>query len=304
MKGSREKETLKETKDVYKRIMRGDIFMVKLSGGDPESLARLTYPILGKKRPCLIISDDEYNTKPGRLVFTVLPIKTWHDDTNVENEVVMPINMQSDRDSLICISQIRSVSLFDFGDYMSTCTPEFMEELDKEIDVFMGLRNMRVRQNDLSYNVLTNLQSENEELKEQIRLYENSNNNSSTIPGLSPEINQAIDIAMTAAKTQEKENKPKRAYNKKTKTILKSNESLTPTKVKSWTLDEMMGYIDYRSTHTLKETMNHYNIVSSGSQHYIHKHCAAQIDKATKPTGSLINMPSKNSKEILGLLEG
>ena len=72
--------------DTYRRIERGDIFYVKLSETDRQSLEGMGM-LLGKIRPCLVVTTDKYNKQAGQCLYTVIPLKTYVEDvTKIDDE--------------------------------------------------------------------------------------------------------------------------------------------------------------------------------------------------------------------------
>lgn len=122
--------------DTYRRIERGDIFYVKLSESDKQSLDGMGM-LLGKIRPCLIVTTDKYNKQHGQCLYTVIPLKTYVEDiTKIDDEYqsYLPIKTSKDRDSLLCLNQIRTVNKVDIKDYVCTIQNK---ELLKQIDEYI-----------------------------------------------------------------------------------------------------------------------------------------------------------------------
>lgn len=122
-------------------IQRGQIYACSLD--EPNSSGRYSATefsktgLIGKKRPCLIISNDEIN-KRGNM-YRIVPIKTNHTDLSPleyaakSSDVLIPIEMAEDTKFLV-INQIRPINISSVGSYVATVTnTKLLDKVDRAI---------------------------------------------------------------------------------------------------------------------------------------------------------------------------
>lgn len=125
----------------YKRIMRGDVVLVKLSEDTEEDLQRKKH-CLGKTRPCIVISGDEHNCMPFQYIYTVLPLKSLRGElpeNNREDFSVIHIPGQN-QDSYVCYSQIVAVSREDMRNTYVSIGGKLMDEISDNVAKYLGIK--------------------------------------------------------------------------------------------------------------------------------------------------------------------
>lgn len=132
--------------DVYNRTIfeRGDIYQVdldeypydpdksNLDDSKPQKFMP-TSGLIGKLRPCIIISDSSFNESNSGA--RIIPIKTPKEkDTAVKqyNDIIVPIEMTNGIHDAI-LSQARFVSRRRIKQYLCTITKSKLDEIDKNI---------------------------------------------------------------------------------------------------------------------------------------------------------------------------
>lgn len=135
-----EKERLLDVKRLV-TIQRGQIYACSLD--EPNSNGKYSANefsktgLIGKKRPCLIISNDEIN-KRGTM-YRIVPIKTNHTDLSPLEyaakslDILIPIEMAEDTKFLV-INQTRPINISSVGSYVATVTnTKLLDKVDRAI---------------------------------------------------------------------------------------------------------------------------------------------------------------------------
>lgn len=111
-------------------VKRGQIYLCKLDDVNSKSDDNKIYSktgLIGKTRPCLIVSSDKYNDDPNRLTYRIVPIKTNHTDLPTEefvkksNDILIPIDMAEGTKFLV-INQSRPINIGCISTYIGTIT--------------------------------------------------------------------------------------------------------------------------------------------------------------------------------------
>lgn len=123
-------------------IQRGQIYACSLDepGDYKKNSTQFEFSktgLIGKKRPCLIISNDSIN-KTGSL-YRIVPIKTNHTDLSPleyaakSSDILIPIEMAEDTKFLV-INQSRPITISSVGSYVATITnTKLLDKVDKAI---------------------------------------------------------------------------------------------------------------------------------------------------------------------------
>lgn len=137
-----EKKELKEKDeilDTFKRatIMRGDIYFMDLNEYDPTDDTKSFYPtsgILGKLRPCLVLSDAARNQQMNGA--RVIPLKTEQEaylKDKKYHDGYIRINMGDDQSRYVVASQARFVGKHRIKNYVCTLKPDKLREVEKTL---------------------------------------------------------------------------------------------------------------------------------------------------------------------------
>lgn len=142
---SSDEDVKERTLDVKRMvtIQRGQIYACSLDEPTTESRKNNSQfefsktGLIGKKRPCLIISNDNIN-KNGSL-YRIVPIKTNHTDLSPleyaakSSDILIPIEMAEDTKFLV-INQTRPINISSVGSYVATITnTKLLDKVDKAI---------------------------------------------------------------------------------------------------------------------------------------------------------------------------
>lgn len=122
-------------------IQRGQIYACSLD--EPDRNGNYTANefsktgLIGKKRPCLIISNDTLN-KNGNM-YRIVPIKTNHTELSAleyaakSSDILIPIEMKDDTKFLV-INQARPINIASVGSYVTTVTnSKLLDKVDRAI---------------------------------------------------------------------------------------------------------------------------------------------------------------------------
>lgn len=122
---------------------RGDIYVCQLdedyTSSEINSQKKLfsTTGLIGKKRPCIIWSNNEYNST-NRNTYTVIPIKTNHTDKSSEDyvntsyDILVPIFIEGE-ERFVVVSQARPLNSKCILSYFGTITnPDLLDTIEKE----------------------------------------------------------------------------------------------------------------------------------------------------------------------------
>lgn len=128
--------------DVWKTagLKRGSVHYAVLDSLMPTTAESQTMTVpadlLQKKRMCLIISDENHNTKNAM----VIPFKTSRENNMYSYEEYMKLNLTKSKVSLLCISQMRPVPISLIEDKeVGFFKDEVMRAVDINISKFLGL---------------------------------------------------------------------------------------------------------------------------------------------------------------------
>ena len=155
---SAEEEQSKERVLDVKRmvtIQRGQIYACSLDEpsnygkkGDTEFSKT---GLIGKKRPCLIISNDTINK--NSTIYRIVPIKTNHTDLSPlefaarSSDILIPIEMAEETKFLV-INQSRPINISSVGSYVATITnSKLLDKVDRailEMDTSFDITNLTV----------------------------------------------------------------------------------------------------------------------------------------------------------------
>lgn len=123
-------------------VQRGQIYLCKLDENQTHNEENRIYSktgLLGKTRPCLIVSSDGYNSIPEQKTYRIVPIKTNHTNLTTEEyikqsqDVLIPINMFEGTKFLV-VNQSRPISIGCISTYIGTITnKEIMNKVDDAI---------------------------------------------------------------------------------------------------------------------------------------------------------------------------
>lgn len=134
-----EKERLLDVKRMI-TIQRGQIYACSLDepiNGKYSANEFSKTGLIGKKRPCLIISNDEIN-KRGTM-YRIVPIKTNHTNLSPleyaakSPDILIPIEMAEGTKFLV-INQTRPINISSVGSYVASVTnSKLLDKVDRAI---------------------------------------------------------------------------------------------------------------------------------------------------------------------------
>lgn len=280
--------------DLRKVIRRGDIWVCDLTAENGE----YCQTGLLKKRFCLVISSDEWNSIEKAYPL-VLPMSTSAAANGAET--VSCLLGETKPTSYIRTASIQSISLCNFIQLKGALTTEKMEEIDahlskvfnldvrKYIDKIAELEMELLKAKEAEKSLLCNLNKdinteaselvlENERLKEEVaRLnntlkYRDKQLTMFRIPikdddSQPEEINTTVKAANEPATESPKEIKKKR-YNKgKLNTRIVMND---------WGARKCMNFIKFAEANTITSTMDKYGIISNGTYQNVLNVCRSK----------------------------
>lgn len=123
-------------------IRRGQIYMCSLDEpynyGSRKSQEEFSKTgLIGKKRPCLIISNDNINANGS--VYRIIPIKSNHTELSTleyvakSSDTLIPIEMSEDTKFLV-VNQSRPIHISSVNNYVATITnSKLLDKIDKAI---------------------------------------------------------------------------------------------------------------------------------------------------------------------------
>lgn len=278
----------KDVTDLSMRIRRGDIFYVHLSNNDDKSLRGMGF-LLGKTRPCLVVTADEYNTDERQAVYGVLPIKTRKEESEFSvfaAQEYIPIRLREGKDCVICVSQLRTVNLRDIKDYVGTVSNKSLmkdvndrlkkvyigensditsQDLIDELDsVKVELSTLKYKYSRLKYAYSNNLEynedsdcygEPSEEFAGKTEECNQDSENCETDNSVNCNEDDAICTEFEVIESQNNENKHEVIE------FNKSEEFLTVRKVKAeWSKKDCASFLKYCETHRVEKVMQKYNI--------------------------------------------
>lgn len=136
-----EEKTEDERTDVRRMVdfKRGQIYICTLDDyrvtQSEEHLFSKT-GLIGKSRPCMIWSNDDYN-KDSRNTYTIIPIKSNHTSLSTKQyiqesyDILVPIWING-VEKFLAVSQARPINAVNIRSYMGTITnQEILDEVDK-----------------------------------------------------------------------------------------------------------------------------------------------------------------------------
>ena len=122
-------------------IERGQIYLCKLDDNPTHNNEPKIYSktgLIGKTRPCMILSSDKYNSQ-DKLTYRIIPIKT--DDIGLSrqefmedsNDILIPIDMAEGTKFLV-INQSRPINIGCISTYIGTITnKDLLDKIDAAI---------------------------------------------------------------------------------------------------------------------------------------------------------------------------
>jgi mRNA-degrading endonuclease toxin of MazEF toxin-antitoxin module len=149
----------------FTKYKRGSIWFYK----EPQWVEK-TKGVQGYSRPCLIISNDVFNSYSPVVNVVMLT-------TNLEKNSQNHINIYKNgcnsrlRDSTILIEQIKTVPIANLGEYFGVLSDELMQEVEKQIMIHLGIKN------NTSQNLIDELKNIIEQYREMLDNNNEANQN-------------------------------------------------------------------------------------------------------------------------------